>query len=182
MLRFVLVEYGDKQAVLVSTDLLLEPLAIIRLYGRRFCIETMFRELQQVICAFGYRFWSKYMPKLNRFKKKTDPDPIESVSCPKAQNRIKLAVKAIEGFVFFAAVATGLLQIISLRFSNTEELKQTRYLRTQRNSILSEATVADYIHKNFFRLLLIFPNLELTRIISAKQSACLDPPDVTEAS
>ena len=182
MLRFVLVEYGNTRAILVSTDLLLQPLDIIKLYGRRFCIETMFREMKQVVCAFGYRFWSKYMPKLKRFKKKTDPDPLENITCPRAQNRIKLAIKAIEGFVFCAAVATGVLQMISLRFSGTEELTNLRYLRTQRNAIVSEATAADFLRKNFFRLLMIHPDLTLTRIISAKQPQHIESLDSLAAS
>lgn len=181
-LRFVLVEYNSTWAVLVSTDLLMHPLDIIQLYGRRFCIETMFREMKQVVCAFGYRFWSKYMPKLNRFRKKTEPDPLEQIVSQRAQTRIKLAVKAIEGFVFCTAVATGLLQIIALRFSGTDELKQLRFLRTQRNIIVSEATVSDFLRKNFFRLLLIHPDLAITRIISGKQSANLEPLDIPVAS
>jgi len=182
MLRFVLVEYGSTQTILVSTDLMMQPLAIIKLYGRRFCIETMFREMKQVICSFGYRFWSKYMPKLNRFKKKTDPDPLEQIVSQRAKNRITLAVKAIEGFVFCAAVATGLLQMIALRFSGTEELTNLRFLRTQRNTIVSEATVADFLRKNFFRLLMFHPDLALTRIISAKQSQVIQPQEVPVAS
>ena len=182
MLRFVLVEYGNTRTILVSTDLMMQPLAIIKLYGRRFCIETMFREMKQVICSFGYRFWSKYMPKLNRFKKKTDPDPLEQIVSQRAKNRITLAVKAIEGFVFCATVATGLLQMISLRFSGTEELRHLRFLRTQRNSIISEATVADFLRKNFFRLLMVCPDLTLTRIISAKQSQDIGPHEVPVAS
>jgi len=45
-LRFVLVSYNNTKSVLVSTDLTLEPLAIIALYGRRFSIELMFREMK----------------------------------------------------------------------------------------------------------------------------------------
>jgi len=169
-LRFVLVDYDNTQTVLVSTDLALEPLDIIKLYSRRFGIESMFREMKQVVCAFAYRFWSKHMPKLNRFRKKTDTDPLSQVCDRRARERIKLAVKAIEGFMFFAAVATGLLQLISLYFSGSGELSNLRYMRTYRNSIVSEATVADFLRKNFFRLLHSQPDLGINRIISAKQS------------
>lgn len=170
-LRFVLVKYGNTRSVLVSTDLMLHPLDIIQLYGRRFCVETMFREMKQVVCALGYRFWSKYMPKLNRFRKKTDPEPLDQITDENARTRIKLAVKAIEGFIFCAIVATGLLQMIALRFSGTDELQNLRFLRTRRNTIASEATVADFLRKNFFRLLLSHPELPLTRFISDKQSS-----------
>jgi len=180
-LRFVLVEYNGAKVILVSTDLTLPPLDIIDLYSKRFSIETMFREMNQVICAFGYRFWSKYMPKLDRFRKKTDPDPLDSVS-DHARQKIRLAVKAIEGFVFCAIVATGLLQITSMKFSNTDELANLRYLRTRRNIIASEATIADFLQNNFFRLLLKCPNLDLTRIISSKQTGPPETPNLKRVS
>ena len=169
MLRFVLVEYNHTWAVLVSTDLAMNPLDIVQLYGKRFGIEVMFREMKQVICAFGYRFWSKHMPKLNRFQKKNDPDPVKQVVKKQAQQRIKLTIKAIEGFMFCSIVSAGLLQIAALRFSATDELANLRYLRTCRNSIASEATVADFLQKNFISLLQRTPDLTLNQIISAKQ-------------
>lgn len=172
-LRFVLVEYDHTSTVLVSTDLTLDPLSIIQLYGRRFGIEVMFREMKQVVDAFGYRFWSKYMPKLNRFKKKTDPDPLDQVTDQREQKRIRLAVKAIEGFMFCSVVATGLLQMISLRFSGTNEFFNLRFLRTYRNTTASEATVADFLRKNFMCLLHRWPNLPLNRIVRAKQGDTL---------
>ena len=181
-LRFVLVKYNDTRAVLVSTDQQLHPLDIISLYGKRFGIETMFREMKQVAGAFGYRFWSKYTPRLNRYRKKTEPDPLIQVTNHHDRERIALAIKAIEGFVFCAAVATGLLQIIALRFSESNEFQHLRYLRTRRSAVISEATAADYLRRNFFRLLWNHPLLPLTRIISIKQSRSSDTSGLPLAS
>ena len=169
-LRFVLVERDGTRAILVSTDLSLEPVDIIALYSKRFGIESMFREMKQVVCAFSYRFWSKHMPKLNRFRKKTDPDILLQIDNPHDRERIRLAVKAIEGFVFCCLAATGLLQLLALRFSGTEFLSQPRFLRTRRGVVVSEATVADSLRKNFFWLFTFYPDLPLTHIISSKQS------------
>ena len=179
-LRFVLVDCDNTKTVLVSSELSLEPLDIIKLYGRRFKVETMFREMKQVVCAFGYRFWSKHMPKLNRFRKKTDPEPLEKVFDKHAQKRIRLAVKAIEGFMFCAVVATGLLQMISLRFSGSAELYNLRFMRTHRNTIISEATAADFLRKHFFQLLHGCPDLGINQIISAKQGTRLDADCILE--
>jgi DNA-binding LytR/AlgR family response regulator len=63
-----------------------------------------------------------------------------------------------------------LLQMISLQFSATSELQHLRFLRTHRSTIVSEATVADSLRKNFYRLLHYHPNLLITQIISDKQN------------
>ena len=168
-LRFVLVVYNGIQSIIASTDLTLTPEQIITLYARRFTIECMFRELKQVVSAFGYRFWSKSMPKLNRFRKKSDPDPLDDVNDEKSRARIILAVKALEGYVFSCSVALGLLQLLSLTYSGSKELRQQRYMRTVNNTICSEATIADYLRKNLFWLLSKNAGLGITKIIDRKK-------------
>lgn len=143
---------------------------IIALYSKRFGIESMFRAMKQVVCAFSYRFWSKRMPKLNRFRKKTDPDILLQIDNPRDREKIRLALKATEGFVFCCVAATGLLQMLALRFSGTEFMRRPRFLRTRRGVVVSEATVADSLRKNFFCLFSFYPDLPLTLIISSKQS------------
>ena len=168
-LRFVLVEYSEYRTILVSTDLSMDPLSIIRLYAMRFGIESMFREFKQVICGFGYHFWTKKMPKLNRWAKKGEPDPLNAVTDEKERKRIMLALKATEGFAFCSIVALGILQLLSLSFSNTVEMEHLRYLRTYRQKYASEATVADFLGKNLFRLLMRNTKLRITQIILLKQ-------------
>lgn len=69
-LRFVLVTYNDMKAILVSTNLSLDPKKIIALYSYRFKIECTFRELKQVIGGFCYQFWCKSMPELKKYTKR----------------------------------------------------------------------------------------------------------------
>ena len=45
-LRFVLVNYGDTSGILVSTDLTLDPVAVIEAYSKRFRCESLYRELK----------------------------------------------------------------------------------------------------------------------------------------
>ena len=169
-LRFVFVEYGGARAILASTNLSLDPVTIIQLYGRRYRIEFMFREMKQVVHSFGYRFWSKQMPRLSKRKKKTEPDPMTKISDPVAQEAIKRTVKAIEVYVFCCAVATGLLQIISLLFSSKGLFSNVRYLRVYRNETVSEATVAEYFKKRFFQLLVRHSDLAICKIINERMS------------
>lgn len=178
-LRFVLV-VRDKYppAILVSTDLRLEAATIIELYGWRFKIECMFREMKQVIGAFDYPFWSKSMPKLKRYLKKEEVDPIEQGEGEKERQRIRATIDAIEGFVMCGCIATGLVQLIALRFSHTVPALFSRYLRTPSKSIVSEATVTAYLRKSIFRLFARNPHAAITRIIHSKQTEPNDDADL----
>lgn len=170
-LRFVLVRHGDRLAILVSTDLSLTAAEIIELYGYRFKIECTFREMKQVIGAFGYRFWSTSMPKLNRYRRRDERDPLEQVTSKSDRQRIRLTLQAIEGFVMCSVIATGIVQLLALRFSGQTPARFFRYLRTPSKSIVSEATVTAYLRKSIFRLFAQNPHLSITKIIRSKQDS-----------
>ena len=168
-LRFVLVQMGSTKAIFVSTDLLLAPEQIIRLYSYRFKIECTFRELKQVIAGFAYRFWTSSVPKLNRFAK-SGIDNLETVTNRCDQFSIALTHKAITGFVMLSSIALGLLQMLSLRFANTINNTSTRWLRTKSNKIPSEATTAQLLGKTIFRTFGKRHGLDILHFIEERQS------------
>ena len=169
-LRFVLVLRGTgEKSILVSTDLTLCPRYIIELYGTRFSCESLFREMKQQIGAFSYHFWTKYMPKLDHFAKKEDSDKLSGIFDSHARKKILSAVKAIESFVFCAAVATGMLQMISLNSRFSAKVADMRYLRTKSSEAPSEGTVMYYLRKRIFLLLSKSPDSFVTQYIREKQ-------------
>lgn len=174
-LRFVLVSYNGINSILVSTSLELTPLKIIELYSYRFKIEIGFKELKQTIGAFAYHFWSKSMPKLNKYIKEINSSALEAITDKHVKDNLVKTLKAIEGYVCMAIISMGLLQIISLRFSKELNSSSFRWLRTRTNEIVSEATVAYFFRKNIYRVIEKYRHLRIMRIIMANQNE--DPTD-----
>lgn len=174
-LKFVLVWLDGTRNILVSTDLTLTPTEIIEAYCHRFKIECAFRELKQVIAGFCYRFWSKHMPKLSRFKTNDyHQDQQAAIDCESAQRCIFKATEAIERFALIGCIALGLLQIASILFAETITGARMRFMRTPSHSVPSEATVADFMRKTIYQLFRFFPDLPITLIIKDRQSAPVD--------
>lgn len=171
-LRFVLVEYGNVESILASTDLSLSPLAIIQLYSYRFRIETMFRSLKQDIGGFSYHFWTKALPKLNHFKKKSDPDPLSQVNDHHDRQCILQTIRATEMYALMSSIAMGILQSLSIDFSNGVFREPLRYQRTPAKRMPSEANVMCCLRQRIFPLLAFHAQNEIPRLILSAQ---IDP-------
>jgi len=169
-MRFVLVSYDDTKSILVSTSLELSAVQIIELYSYRFKIEVAFKELVHTIGAWLYHFWSKYMPKLNKFDKKINIKALEAITDVHAKKKIVECLKAIEGYVMMALISMGLLQIFALKYSAELNHSVFRWLRTKTNKIVSEATMACYFRKNIFNIIAQNRHLPIMQIIIAKQN------------
>ena len=82
--------------------------------------ESLYRELKQVLHAFHYHFWTKSMPKLNHFRKKSDPDPLASITDLHERQKIINAFRATEMYMFASNVAMGLIMMVSLKRNLTK--------------------------------------------------------------
>ena len=67
LVRFVFVRHPHRgELILMTTDLTLDPLDVIALYGYRFKIEVGFRQAVHVLGAYAYHFWLAKMPPRKR--------------------------------------------------------------------------------------------------------------------
>ena len=168
-LRFVLVEYNGTQSILAGTSLKLDPLSMIRLYSYRFRIECTFRELKQQTGAFCYHFWSKHMPRLDYYRKKTEPSPLKQVESDHARMKIVQTVRAIEMHMALSCIAMGTVQCLTLRTEGKLRTEQIRYQRTPSKGKVSEGAMMHYLRKHIFRFMGQNPGLHITRLIQEMQ-------------
>ncbi|MDE7246899.1 MAG: transposase [Lachnospiraceae bacterium] len=170
-IRFVLVKSSKGNCILASSDLELDAVSIIEAYALRFKIECTFREFKQQIGGFCYHFWSKAMPRLKRYRKTGEPSELSQIEDQNGKKLISGTIEAIERFVLFACISMGIIQLMALNPIIADKAKKSRYLRTYSEYHVSEATIIEYMHKHFFRLLLSSPRSELTQIIKFTQEA-----------
>lgn len=163
-LRFVLVQYKDVNSILVTTDLSMEAEAVIRMYSHRFNIECTFKTMKQLIGVGCYHFWSKHMPKLNKYGE-TDISALSE----EAKNKILEVINAIEKYVMICCIATGTLQILLLTHSSIVSPQRLKYRRTISSNTPTEDVLADYLRRNLFRFMDLCPDLGIIRFIMPKQ-------------
>jgi hypothetical protein len=111
IVRFVLIDHPTRgRVILLSTDIKLSAVEIIKLYGLRFQIEVSFKEAVHTIGAFRYHFWMKDMEKSKRGKR------TEYLHRKDEDYRVKFEkkLKAYQVHIQLGMIAQGLLQYLSV--------------------------------------------------------------------
>jgi len=162
--RFILIIDGSETFILMCSDLALLPEDIIAAYSYRFKIEVNFKVIKHVIGAFFCHFWTSAWPDIE------NNNQSDLSSCDNAHDKklITETMNAIEGFVNFGCIATGILQILSLNFHESIWRRHTRWLRTISSTIPSEETVKFVIQEEFFYNFRDFRHTLIYRIIRPK--------------
>ncbi|MFP3999591.1 MAG: hypothetical protein ACLFUN_07075, partial [Desulfobacterales bacterium] len=142
----------------------LQAADIIRAYSYRFKIEVSFKVLKHLIGAFYYRFWTSVWPRAGR-QTKSDLSAIDN---PRSQRLVREAIGALEAFVNFGCIATGILQILALNCHQSIWKKYQGWLRTVTSMIPSEEVVQAVIQMEYYHNFRFFRNSAIYRIIMSK--------------
>jgi hypothetical protein len=127
VVRFVWVDHPVRgQMILLCTDLTLEPMEILRLYGWRFKIEVSFKAAIHTLGAYAYHFWMKDMTPIHRGSGKQHVHRKTETY----RQHIRRKIGAYERHIQLGLIAQGLLQYLALNFRRVTWFNFHTYIRT----------------------------------------------------
>ena len=114
LVRFVIVCHPHRGAIfLLATDLALEPMEIILLYGYRFKIELGFRQAVHVVGSYAYHFWMAAM----KPRRHGQGDQYPHRQSQTYRDDVRRKMNAFHLHVRLGCIAQGLLQHLALNYT-----------------------------------------------------------------
>lgn len=95
-------------------------------------------------------FWSKHMPKIDYYHKKTESTSLEQVTDSHSRKKIMEAIYAIEMHMAMSCIAMGTIQALAIRSEGRLRSEQIRYQHTPSKRKVSEGAMMCYLRKYIF--------------------------------
>jgi len=140
IVRFVIVAHPSRgKCILMSTDLALEAIDIIRIYGCRFKIEVAFKQSVHTLGAFLHHFWMKNMTPLKR----NSGDQYLHRKTAQYRDAVRRKMGAYHRFMQLGLIAQGIMLALATTMPDLVWRHFGSWLRTVRPGICpSERVVA----------------------------------------
>jgi hypothetical protein len=127
LVRFVIVHHAQRGTIfLMSTNLELDPIQIITLYGHRFKIEIGFKQAIHVLGSYAYHFWMQDMTPIRA----SSGNQHMHMKTEEYRNLVRRKMNAYHTHVQLGCIAQGLLQHLSLNFGKHVWKQFRSWLRT----------------------------------------------------
>jgi len=161
MVRFVWVIHPTRgRLILMTTDLEMEPLDVIRLYGWRMKIEVGFKQAIHTVGAYAYHFWMRAMRPIRRGS--GNQHLHRRSESYRAAVRRKLA--AYQRHIQLGLIAQGLLQYLALCLRRSVWAAFNTFLRTANtHGAPSEWVVAQALRQSWPDFLAGLPLAEILK-------------------
>lgn len=143
--RFVLVDHPDRgRIIFLCTDLSMNPIDVIRLYGLRFKIELSFKQAVRTIGVYAYHFWMMGMDKL----KSCSGDQFLHHKSDEYRNAIRRKLSVYHRHIQIGLITQGILQCIAVTSPSLVWSSFGSWLRTIRPGIPPSELVVMVAMKN----------------------------------
>jgi hypothetical protein len=156
MVQFVLVQHPRRgKILLLTTDLELDPLKVIELYGLRFKIEVSFKQAVHTVGTYGYHFW---MMDMSPLKHNAGTQYLHRAS-ESYRTQVKSKISAYHRHIQLGIIVQGLLQYLAVAYPKLVWKSFGSWLRTMKPELSpSELVVATAMQNLFPAFLLNSPN------------------------
>ena len=168
MVRFVWVIHpGRGRLILMTTDLAMAPLDVIRLYGWRMKIEVGFKQAIHTVGAYAYHFWMRAMSPIQR---RSGNQHLHRRSAGYRQ-QVRRKFAAYQRHIQLGLIAQGLLQYLALCLRHTVWATFNTFLRTANpHGTPSEWVVAQALRQSWPDFLADLPLAEIFKKFLSQQT------------